>query len=83
MKTTRQFCVGVVLTLMFAIPTLAGDIHTMATASEPATASVTTQGQMDTGVAGDISTGISDEAAADESLTNVAYSLLQGVLSLF
>jgi hypothetical protein len=83
MKTLRQFCVAFVLTLTFTLPAFAGDIHTTVTAPPPPpSTSSTAPGEISTGVAGDISTTISEEATT-ASMAETALNLLQSVLSLF
>lgn len=80
MKTLRKLTAGTVLTLLFALPVLAGDIHTTVTSQPPAQPSVTTSGQIDIPVAnGDIST----PAATTDSVFEAALNLVRGVLSLF
>jgi hypothetical protein len=83
MKTLRQFCVAFVLTLTLTLPVFAGEITTgIEPPPPPASTSSTTPGDIHTGVAGDISTMISEEATT-ASMTETALNLLQSVLSLF
>lgn len=82
MKSSRRYFGVIVLTLMLATPMFAGDIHTM-NPSPPPSAPTTTEGDMHTGVAGDITTGNADAEAAGDSVTEAALSLIQSVLSLF
>jgi hypothetical protein len=80
MKTLRQLFAVIVLTLMIAVSSSAGDMHTTAPAPQPTQAPA--EGDMSTTVNGDIHTGNSDEATAGEAVVAGALSLLQGVLSL-
>jgi hypothetical protein len=80
MRTTKTFMAGAVLTLVFAFPVFAGDIHTTVTSPPPPPSPITTESHMDTSsVAGEIST----PAPASDSMIEVALSLVQGVLALF
>ena len=74
MKSSRRYLGVVVLILMLATPMFAGDIHTM-NPSPPPSAPTATEGDMHTGVPGEISTG--------GAVTDAAFSLLTSVLSLF
>jgi hypothetical protein len=80
MKTLRQLCVAVVFTLALAISTFAGEIEITKTAPPPPTA--TSNGDIQTGVTGQIETGSSEATAAD-SATEAMLNLLQSVLTLF
>jgi hypothetical protein len=84
MKTLRQFCVAFVLALMLTLPAFAGDITTGIAPPDPppASTSSTAPGDISTGVAGEISTTISEEAIT-ASMTETALNLLQSLLSLF
>lgn len=73
MKSSRRYFGAVVLILMLATPMFAGDIHTM-NPSTPPSAQTATEGDMHTGVPGEISTG--------GSVTDAAVALIQSVLSL-
>jgi hypothetical protein len=91
MKNLRQLCAAVVLALALAAPASAGVISTGVTQPPPPT----TQGVISTGVTdspstqGVISTGVTDQesaedgATASDSVTEIALTLLQSVLSLF
>ena len=85
MKTLRQFCVAVVFTLALATPAFAGVMEigspTPPPPSQPAQ-TATTNGDIQTTVAGQEETGSSEATAAD-SATEIALNLLQSVLSLF
>lgn len=83
MKTLRQLCVAVVFTLALAAPAFAGEMpigSPTTTPSQPQTATV--NGEMQIGLTGQEETG-SNEATAADSATEIALSLLQGVLALF
>lgn len=75
MKTLRYTFAVSVLVLTLTLPTLAGDMHTGAPQPEPTP--VTTQGEISTGLVGDIHT------TAPDAVTDAAVALIQGVLSLF
>lgn len=77
MKALRQFFVASVLILTISLSALAGDITTGIAAPQPTPA--TTEGDMHTMRAGDISTTGADA----DSVTEAALSLIQSVLSLF
>ena len=81
MKTLRQLCVAVVFTLALAIPAFAGEIEITKTAPPPPP-TATSNGDIQTGVTGQIETGSSEATAAD-SATEIALNLLQSVLALF
>lgn len=81
MRNLRTLCSAVVLALALTSPALAGEIHTpgeppRGTIHTPAT---TPQGNIQTGVS---SQGSAEDEAAD-TVTQIALSLLQSVLSLF
>jgi hypothetical protein len=82
MKTLRQLFAVIVLTLMIAVPSSAGNMHTTAPTPPPDPTPATTQGEMTTGDGGDIHTGNSDEATAGEAVAADVLSLVQVVLSL-
>jgi hypothetical protein len=84
MKNLRQLCVALVFALALTAPALAGDMETGKTQQPPPSNQTvaTTEGQIDTTVAGQIETGSSEATAAD-SATEIALGLLQSVLSLF
>ena len=82
MKTLRQLFAVIVLTLMLAMSSSAGDIHTTVAPPEPAPTPASAPGEMTTGVNGNMHTGNSDEATAGEAVVADALSLVQGVLSL-
>jgi len=82
MESSRRHFGVVVLILMLATPIFAGDMHTM-NPSPPPSAPVTTDGEISTGVAGDITTGNANADAAGGSVTGAALSLIQSLLSLF
>lgn len=80
MKSLRQPCLALMFTLAVATNTFAGEMHT--TVAPPPAPAATTEGQMDTTVAGQIETP-SGEATVAGSATEVALNLLQSVLALF
>ncbi len=83
MKTLRRLCFAVTFTFALAIPALAGEIQTTITSPPPQSAqAATTDGEIQTTVAGQAGTG-SSEATATDSATETALNLLQSVLSLF
>ena len=81
MKTLHQLFAAIVLTLMIAISSSAGNMHTTVPTPPPASEPAMMEGEMTTGIVGTIHTGDS-EAAAEDILAEGALSLLQGVLSL-
>jgi hypothetical protein len=84
MKSSRQHFGVVVLILMLATPICAGDMHTMNPSTPPSSAPATTEGDIHTGIAGDITTGNADaEAVAGGSVADAAVALIQSVVSLF
>lgn len=73
MKNLRQLCLAVVLTLVVATHTFAGNMHTTVTdPPPPPPSSEDTEGQMPTG---------SSEAV--DPVTQMALNLVQSMLSLF
>lgn len=82
MKTLRQLCVTLTLTLALSVAAYAGEIHTTVAPPPPAPAATTADGQIETPVAGQEETG-SSEATATDSAAEIALNLLQSVLSLF
>ena len=79
MKTLRQLFVASVFTLALALPAFAGEIQTPKTQPTPATA----EGEIHTGVAGQIETpGSVSEASTIDSATELALNLIQSMLSL-
>lgn len=88
MKNLRQLCAAVVLTLALVTSAVAGTIHTGVTQPPPpapqgviSTGSPSTQGNIHTGVTNQESA--EGEATASDSVTEIALTLLQSVLSLF
>ena len=81
MKALRQLCIASVFTLALTIPAFAGEIQT-GVAATPPPKTATADGEIQTGVTGQIETG-SSEATATDSVTEIALNLLQSVLSLF
>ena len=83
MKTLRQLSVALVFALALTVPALAGDIETGKPQPPPSTpTAATSEGQIETTVAGQEETGSSETTVAD-SATKIALNLLQSVLSLF
>jgi hypothetical protein len=83
MKTLRQLCIAMAFTLALTLPAFAGEISTTVAPPQPAqTAPATADGEISTGVTGQIET-LSGEATATDSATEIALNLLQSVLSLF
>jgi hypothetical protein len=82
MKSSRRYFGVVVLILMLVTPIFAGDIHTMNPSQPPPSAPATTEGDIHTGVAGDITTMNADAEAAGGSVTGAVVSFVQSVLSL-
>jgi hypothetical protein len=82
MKTLRQLCVALTLTLALSVAAYAGEIHTTVAPPPSAPATTTADGQIETTVAGQEETP-GGEATATESATEIALNLLQSVLSLF
>lgn len=84
MKTLRQLCVAGVFALALTTSTFAGEIEIGKTSPPPSQPSqkATVNGQIDTGLTGQIETG-SSEATATDSATEITLNLLQSVLSLF
>ena len=80
MKTLRYAFAVSVLALTLTLSTLAGDMHTGAPQPEPTP--VTTQGEISTGITGDIHTMNDGAEAVGSSATDAALALLQSVLSL-
>lgn len=82
MKTLRQLCVALTLTLAFAVNTSAGEIHTTIAPPPMLAGEIQTPvaGQMDTPpVAGEIQIGNSESG----SVTAAALGLIQSLLALF
>jgi hypothetical protein len=80
MKSIGYLFAACVLASALSVSAIAGTMHTGA--PEPAPTPATAEGEMSTTFNGDIHTGDSDEAAADEVLAEAALSLVQVVLSL-
>ena len=85
MKTLRQLCAASVLTLMLTLSAFAGQISTGEAPPPPPpppTQQVTNDGQISTGSAGQMTTGLAGEISAGFTATEIALSLIQGVLAL-
>jgi hypothetical protein len=82
MSSLRHFCVATVLIFTLAVPTLAGDMQCGVVSQPPPDTSITS-------VTGEIATGAAttNETSAEttyvDPVTEIALSLLQGVLALF
>lgn len=83
MKALRRFCAASLLTLALTLPVSAGYISTGVTSPPPPPAPASAPGDSSTSVAGEISTTKSEEATANDSVTEIALNLIQSVLSLF
>lgn len=79
MKTLQRLCAMCLLTLALSLSASAGDMPAGITTPPPPASQVTTQGDMSTGVAGDMGAGIT----ATDSATEFVLNLLQSLLSLF
>lgn len=84
MKSLRQLCVALVFAFALTLPAFAGEITTMVVPPPPSqpAQTATANGGIETTVTGQEETD-SSEATATDSVTEVALSLLQSVLSLF
>ncbi len=84
MKTLRQLSVALAFIVSLSIPAFAdGGIETGIAPPPPSNVqTITTDGEISTGVTGQAGTGSSEATAAD-SATEAALNLLQSVLSLF
>jgi hypothetical protein len=80
MKTLRQLFAVIVLTLMIAVSSSAGDMHTTAPAPQPTPTPA--EGEVSTTFNGNIHTGDTEEANAGEAVAADVLSLVQVVLSL-
>ncbi len=85
MKNLRQLSIAFVFTFALALPAFAGDIETGIAPPPPSQPSqtATANGEIDTGVTGQIETGSVSEATVIDSATQAALNLLQSVLALF
>lgn len=86
MKTLRQLCVASVFVFALAIPAFAGEIQTGVASPQPAptTGQAAANGEIQTGLTGQIeTTGSVSEATAIDSATQAALNLIQTVLALF
>jgi hypothetical protein len=79
MKTLRQLCAAFVLTLALSFSAFAGNMPAGVTEPPPPDSEATSQGEMSTGVTGDMPTGATTIDPATEALLN----LLQSLLALF
>ncbi|HVF66647.1 MAG TPA: hypothetical protein VM914_03235 [Pyrinomonadaceae bacterium] len=81
MKALRQFLVASVLILTLSLSAVAGDMTTGIASPQPTPA--TTEGDIHTGITGEITTMNSNAEVVGDSVTVAALSLIQSVLSLF
>ncbi len=82
MKNLRHFCASSALVFALTVPTFAGVISTMKDEPPPPAPTATaTQRTPSTGIAGTIST-MNSEAVTDDTLTQIALSLFQSVITL-
>ena len=83
MRNLKKLCAACVLTIIFALPAFAGEMPTGVTAPPPSppsdSSSATTQGNMEAGITGNMSTG----ATAVDSTTEAVLSLVQSLAALF
>jgi hypothetical protein len=82
MRTLRYFIAASVLLSTLTLSTFAGDMHT-GIAPPPNPAPATTEGEITTGIDGDIHTTNSEAAIARDSVAGAALGVVQSVLSLF
>ncbi len=84
MKNLRRLSVTLVFTLALTLPAFAGEMDTGRTSPPPSqpTQTATVNGEIDTGLTGQIETG-SGEVSATDSATEIALNLLRTVLALF
>jgi hypothetical protein len=83
MKALRQFFGASVLILTLSLSAFAGDMTTGVASPQPTPPSSNAQGDIHTGVTGDIHTINVDAEAAGGSVADAAVALIQSVLSLF
>ncbi|HKC62193.1 MAG TPA: hypothetical protein VKB86_01085 [Pyrinomonadaceae bacterium] len=83
MKSFRRSCATAVLVFAVAFSTYAGEIPCGVTDTPPpppsSTSQATTTGEIECGLTGDISTGVT----ATDSTTDTVLNLIQSVLSIF
>jgi len=80
MRNLKNLCAVCVLSLVLALPAIAGEMPGGVTAVPPSpTQQASAQGEMPTGVAGEMPGGIT----ATDPATEVLLSLLQSLLALF
>jgi hypothetical protein len=77
MRTFKRLCAAFALTLMLALSAFAGEIQTGIASTPPPSQQATTQGEIQTGITGEISTGVTTTNPAIEIL-----NLILGVFSL-
>lgn len=79
MKTLRRLCAAFVLTLALTLSAFGGQIETGVTTAPPPPPDTAATGQIETGITGEISSGVT----ATDPVTEIALNLLQSLLSLF
>lgn len=87
MKTFKRFCAAIVLPLMLALSTFAGDIHTTIGGPQPSPTPAPMEGDITTGLNGTLHIGApgdmhTTEATAEATLAEAVVGLVQGVLAL-
>lgn len=82
MKPLRRFCAALAFTLMLTLPAYAGWISTGVASPTPSQTPMAAPGA-ETTTDGSIHAPKNEEASAADSVTELALSLLQNVLSLF
>ena len=82
MKTFRRIFAAYVLVFTLTLSVFGGDMSTPLVPPQPAPTPASAEGEMTTGVNGDIHTTYSEEATASDAVVAGALSLLQSVLSL-
>ena len=87
MRTLRLVVAALVLTVMFGMTSIAGEISTGVASPQPAPTSAPAQGEITTGLNGNIHTGVAGdihttEATAETVVAGALVDLVQGVLAL-
>lgn len=82
MTALRQFFAASVLALTLTISVSAGEISTGIASPQPTPTTPIAQGEITTGITGEITTMNADADAVSGSATDAAVALLQSVLSL-
>jgi len=80
MRTLRQLCVALVVTLALTIPAFAGGIETpIAPPTQAQTTTATTNGDIQTGLTGQDETDGSSETTVVGSVANAAVNLISAL----